>query len=81
MKDLEEKIIEAAQRFGDSGCSSIGRKLTFIEGALSSEAKDLWQQGMYSEEDMINMASKAFNLGVQRETLTSGWFNQNKKKS
>lgn len=31
---------------------------SFISGALSPEAKEYWQQGMYSEEEVIALCSE-----------------------
>lgn len=58
-KDLEKKIEEAATKKYEKtrGSFSPGSKFlekVFVEGALSPAAKQYWQQGMYTEEEIIN---------------------------
>lgn len=53
-EDLEKKIEDAAQEYTRSLSNdfeiSRRRKESFIRGAKSPEAKEYWQQGMYSKE-------------------------------
>ena len=53
MEDLEKKIEEAAENFS---VIKRGQIDSFIEGAKSPEAKEFHQQGMYSEEDLIDFS-------------------------
>ena len=54
-KDLK-KIEQAAESHAQSYPTNevVIRKSAFMFGCLSLEAKQYWQQGMYTEEEIIN---------------------------
>lgn len=90
MNDLEKQIEEAAYKYGNKINSHVGDN-NFIVGAKSPEAKQYWQQGMYSEEEVEILCLKAINdslTSVNRFMNNSDcelidqniWFEQNKKK-
>ena len=95
MKDLEKQIEEAGfqynKRLYNPEVSSeeaiyINLEDAFIEGAKSEAAKEYWQQGMYSEEDLyeiLNKFRKEFSLhrGIQiMDFDIKNFIEQNKKK-
>lgn len=99
MKDLEKQIEEAGfqynKRLYNPEVSSeeaiyINLEDAFIEGAKSEAAKQYWQQGMYSEEDMLNFSFWLLNnIGetsndrvahFDNHHYLNKWLEQNKKK-
>jgi len=103
MKDYEKAIEEAANNFATrdghftiNPLNEAGIRATikgFEAGAKSPEAKELHQQGMYSEEDVETLLNKAFGdigYGITIDSYPDGtlqqarglnkWFMQNKKK-
>ena len=102
MKDLEKQIEEAANNFATRNGHFIinphneaGIRATikgFINGAKSLVAKEYWQQGMYSEEEVYKLIYQAETIGFgnarrydeegfQAEQIDiREWFNENKKK-
>jgi hypothetical protein len=92
MSELEKKIEEAAEEFSCNGNpfdqDIAVRSRAFIIGAKSPEAKEYWQKGMYTEEEVkelfINRSKKfstsvePFNAILLKQDLD--WFEQNKKK-
>lgn len=94
MEDLEKKIKEAARKAvglpigfdyeeeAYYNSQKIHRYDTFIQATLSPEAKEYWQQGMYTEEEVLVLLFAYMWNSVGPNTLTvSEWFEQNKKKS
>lgn len=99
MKDLEKAIEEAALTYAkndetptDYFCYETLEDC-WISGAKSPEAKEYWQHGMYSEEEVIALFDNWLNTKIKEELMRlsgeldslSGvtfedWFNQNKKK-
>lgn len=85
MGDLEKQIEEAAYKYGNKTNSHVGDN-NFIVGAKSEAAKEYWQQGMYSEEEVFNLIDRIYTTGIyQMETYNKSmnlkaWFDQNKKK-
>jgi len=91
MENIEDKIKQAAIKFakeddslGLENCS----RWEFISGIKSPEAKKYWQQGMYTEERVVNLLHKfkttilesiGYTYTPQLST-TKDWFNRNKKK-
>ena len=99
-KDLEKQIEEAAYNNTESlmfshnslETKSMARRLdnSFITGAKSETSKQYWQQGMYSEEDMLNFSFWLLNnIGetsndrvahFDNRHYLNKWLEQNKKK-
>lgn len=87
-KDLEKKIEEVATKKYEKtrGSFSPGSKFlekVFVEGAKSSEAKEYWQQGMYTEEEVLNLFNGSISVHCfDKRGFTISfprWFEQNKK--
>lgn len=61
MKELEKKIDEAAKEFAIKAHTKPGTETALNAeywwryGALSPEAKEYWQQGMYNESQIRNL--------------------------
>ena len=56
----------------------------FMAGAKSKAAKEYWQRGMYSEEEVKRLCKYAMEFAQERREyayeLIDEWFEQNKKK-
>ncbi len=82
MKDYEKQIEEVAKNFSNI----YSERELFIDGAKSEAAKEYWQQGMCSEEEVFILIEKIYRTGIyQRETYNKSmnlteWFDNNKKK-
>ena len=77
MKDLEKQIKDAAYNFlVKVNQSPYYSKEAFIAGAKSEAAKEYWQQGMYSEEEVKKFL---YNLWEADDDDFEKWFNENKK--
>lgn len=88
MKDLEKQIEDAALNYSLKSVNEeaqLYKGISFIKGAKSLEAKEYWQQGMYSEEDLyeiLNKFRKEFSLhrGIQiMDFDIKNFIEQNKK--
>lgn len=96
MEDLEKQIEKAAEKYIFQNTKLEGsedhfinfsggsfEKDCWINGAKSLEAKQYWQQGMYSEEEVFNLAWQLWE-GFLHETKEypdyHTWFEENKKK-
>ena len=79
MKDYEKQIEEAAIESSNGAWNESDWTSGFIYGAISPEAKEYWQQGMYTEEDM-NLAFNAGKLSFYDGESFNSWIDQNKKK-
>ena len=79
IKEASEKFIET-RRYDSRGYPPVK---WFVAGALSPEAKEHWQQGMYTEEQVRGLVFMAYNLRTEdnhvrsTESLTA-WFNDKK---
>ena len=85
-KDLEKKIEEAAKNlYADPEYIE-----TWCLGVKSPEAREYWQQEMYTEEDLLDAYRKGAGMGssVAMRVARGGelnivsaeeWFEQNKK--
>lgn len=83
MKDYEKQIEEAAIESSNGSWNESDWTSGFIYGAKSPEAKEYWQQGMYSEEEVKRLCSKAWLIKGDINDLIyqfDNWFEQNKKK-
>lgn len=83
MEDIEKKIEEAANIYSKKYPTLAGIDLAFMIGVKSPEAKEYWQQGMYTENDIMN-ALHQVEIKHNRN-YTQMWLNlkdelQNKKK-
>ena len=88
--DLEKQIEISADKFADSEWRysngyivAEAVKQYFIIGAKSEAAKQYWQQGMYTEEEVKQMIVKFFNSCTDsfiNQYSFDKWFEQNKKK-
>lgn len=94
MKDLK-KIEKAAEKYAES--ISLGTEDTeiddefhaedFVKGAISPEAKEYWQEGMYTEEEVQELLHNcliycnAFSTTERIRSFLKAWFEQNKKKN
>lgn len=91
--ELEKKIDDTARRHWADGYDpesgrEHGSESSFRDGALSPEAKEYWQQGLYTEEEVKRMSRNAFHNGLSTSPLSydydgnyfEKWFEQNKKK-
>ena len=69
------------------------KKESFIAGAKSDAAKNYWQKGMYTEEEVLTLFENWLNTKINEELMVisgeldylegvtfSDWFEQNKKK-
>ena len=81
---MKQTIEEAAKEYMEKGnYSGYGG---FVAGANSPEAKEFWQQGMYSEEDVREIATDFFRYwyntisGTNTDEGFSIWFEEYKKK-
>lgn len=84
MKDLEQAIRDAAEKYANTSPRLSlyhGRANTFMDGALSLEAKAFHQKGMYTEEEVLKFVIQAETLGyaMPGEIDIVQWFNENKK--
>lgn len=77
MEEKEKTLEEVAQEYKDENLAYADDYYAFIEGAK-------WQQErMYSEEEVRRIASKAFLVKPNNETILEDfdkWFEQFKKK-
>lgn len=55
MDELDKKIEEAAKIFSNNMAYEGVACYGFIQGAMSPEAKEYWQEGMYTESQVRNM--------------------------
>lgn len=84
MEDLENKIEEAACKFAKEG--HLNSAMSFALGVESEVAKEYWQQGMYSEEEVKNILIlyhgylRRFTGNIGNIAEIDQWFEQNKKK-
>ena len=101
--ELEKKIEEAADNHHYFGINApIGsrnranfeqKKESFIAGAKSDAAKNYWQKGMYTEEEVLALFENWLNTKINEELMVisgeldclegvifSDWFERNKKK-
>ena len=66
--DLEKQIEEAAEKYSLNGDwtmfaeKEIVRKEAYISGAKSEAAKEYWQQGMYSEDEIWELLFDNTNI-------------------
>ena len=85
MKDCEKRIEDVAKNFSNV----FSEREMFVKGAKSDVAKEYWQQGMYSEQEVEELAKLAFskalnidgfnpNVGYNQQKFDE-WFNNNKK--
>ena len=88
MKDYEKEIVEAADlkyttQSANPPYCEIKEKAAirgFIEGAKSEAAKEYWQQGMYSEDDLKNFSKFCKDHCSSSPTYNlDKWLEQNKK--
>lgn len=96
-KDLEKQIEIIADKFADAEWRysngyvvAEAVKQYFIAGAKSKAAKQYWQQGMYTEEEVKDLLNKSHLARVKDPMLvlwvdkglefSPTWFEQNKKK-
>jgi len=85
---MKQTIEEAANNYteGWSGEGDVFSKVeqTFIDGAMSPEAKTFHTQGMYSEEEVLKIIEALHNdwiLGENGEVIEFlDWFEEYKKK-
>ena len=91
MNELEKKIEEAADNHHYFGINApIGsrnranfeqKKESFIAGAKSDAAKNYWQKGMYTEEEVKELFRKFVIENTNISLIVAGnWLNKNKKK-
>jgi hypothetical protein len=102
MKDLEKKMQEASEKYAksisleteDTEIDDEFHAEDFVKGALSPEAKEYWQQKMYTLDQITEMVETDFddyldhlldnNLCSDRTSKNyysfKQWFNTNKKK-
>ena len=86
MNDLEKKIEEAAKKssmdYDSRDYTYDIAKQEFIIGAKSPEAKEYWQQGMYTEEEVTTLINRLLEFIAHHEPSEwKKWLDQNKKKS
>lgn len=73
MNYLEKKIEDACHKTRDPQ--------VFHQGIMSPEAKEYWQQGMYTEEEVYNLLNVyLWNTCLDNPIPVDKWFEQNKKK-
>ena len=94
----ELKIKDAAHNFAingryscykELGLAESNKKLGFITGAHSEEAKELWQDGMYSEDEVKALVDKAIYdyIGTNGTIVENNlkisklWFDTHKKQN
>jgi hypothetical protein len=90
---MKQTIEEAAKEYVYGQCAIPGNTksydafmhIAFITGAKSQSAKDFHTQGMYSEEEVLNIAGQVFafttlNDGKDPYFLFKAWFEEYKKK-
>ena len=90
MTNLELKIKDAAHTYASNFVMRKRSEIreSFCDGAMSPEAKEFWQQGMYSKEDLKVMIPEFMNYwqlivalpGTFNQAVNE-WVNQYKKKS
>ena len=88
MNEFEQQIENAAlQLIGgpidDQSCMEHDEKLiyfNFKKGAKSDESKAFYQQGMYSESDIVAMIGKLSEWDTLSARWLTKWFERNKKK-
>ena len=85
MEDLTRKIEMAAREYCDCYSHHFFWQevniITFKNGALSSEAKDYWQQNTYSEEEVRKLLNQCNTLSqCENDFNEQEWFETNKKK-
>lgn len=70
--NLEQELEDAAEIYAEQ-YNYIGGKISFIRGATSDIAKKIHQQGMFTEEEMIEFAefSIARFLGKDKISITN----------
>lgn len=88
----EEKNIEKAAEYYSNIIESISMQSfnkiqcadDYIAGVKSEAAKEYWQKGMYSEDEVIELLSKMDYCGwvgnFAGPDVRKEWFEQNKKK-
>lgn len=81
-KDLEKQIEEAAVKsIANDKATKQSPFSCFINGAKSQEAKEYWQQGTYSEEEVMKLCYSAMKeRDYTPYCVFQEWFEQNKKK-
>ena len=85
----EQKKIETA----GAALLSESKRDAFYLGAISPEAKNYWQKGMYTEEEVLALFENWLNTKINEELMVisgeldclegvtfSDWFERNKKK-
>jgi hypothetical protein len=84
-KDLEKQIEEAAENY----CENFSHDylwqqtniITFKKGVKSEVARQYWQQGIYTEEEVHRLLNQCNCLSKSIEDFNEQeWFEQNKKK-
>lgn len=85
MEDLEKQIKEQGRLYSLGEENSTRISEAFEDGVTSDVSKEYWQQGMYSEEEVLNLlilaeheAKIAYSY-LDRVSIKK-WFEQNKKK-
>lgn len=84
MDELEKNIEIAALQFWrdnfdvESGREH-GSESSFIAGAMSEEAKEYWQKGMWNNEEVLNLLYLAFGDKCYSQKRIKEWFENNKK--
>lgn len=56
-KLIEEAALKYANKHKDYNCAG----LIFYDGAKSEAAKEYWQQGMYTEEEVLKIIDNLFH--------------------
>lgn len=64
MKELEKQIEDAAQKYAKSRLDASTAWGSFVDGAKSEAAREYWQEGMYSKEDLREAFSVGYNKAV-----------------
>jgi hypothetical protein len=89
MEYLKKKIEETAKSIGrilgPHGDNNVLLTQAFEEGALSPEAKEYWQQEMYTKEEILKLLNKYTRYVQDQDINEAGifpdkWLEQNKKK-
>lgn len=92
MEDLEKQMEEAAFDYARNPNNEFqyNSKMfnSFIVGAKSEAAKNFWQQGLYTEEEVYKLCKISFEMYMSSDSLSDDelyeewekWYNRNKKK-
>lgn len=94
MKDLEEQIEKAAKLYAEENFHVLTPSLVALiyeDGAKSTAAKEHWQEGMYSKEDLNEAFKTGYNKAISsinedrfdeedNAPTFEQWFNFYKKK-